>query len=115
MLQAAENGFAPAEYNVGCYWRDRETEPNEQEAQAWFLKAAKQNFGPAQFNLGILYGNAENFVAAYAWFYLAERNRVDAAKENRRKVASFLNTEELNTARRSAAAWMMDFKEATNI
>jgi TPR repeat protein len=111
LLQAAENGFAPAEYNVGCYCRDREIEPNEQEAHAWFLKAAKQNFGPAQFNLGIMYGNAKQFIAAYAWLYLAEQNHVQDAKENRKQVASFLSAEDLNTARCAAAAWMMDFRD----
>ena len=109
LLEAAGNGFAPAQYNVGCYWRDK-PDPDIESARAWFKRAAEQNFGPAQLNLGILYGNAGNYVAAYTWFYLAEQNRMDNAKPNREKAASFLTSEELNVARLAVSAWMLDFR-----
>lgn len=109
LLQSAENCFAPAQYNIGCYWRDK-SKPNLQHAYSWFKKAAEQNYGPAQFNLGILYGNAGNYAAAYVWLYLAEQNRIDKAKENREEAASFLNKEDLNAARLSVSAWLSDFR-----
>jgi TPR repeat protein len=113
LLQAAENGFAPAQYNVGCYWRDK-ADPNHHEAYSWFKKAAEQNYGPAQFNLGILCGNAGNYAAAYVWLYLAEHNRVDKAKEYREKVASSLSQEDLNAARLSVSAWMAGFRRKSD-
>jgi hypothetical protein len=109
LLESAENGFAPAQYNTGCYWRDK-SDPNHQEAYSWFKKAAEQNYGPAQFNLGILSGNAGNYAAAYVWLYLAEQNRVEKAKENREKAASLLSKEDLNAAQLSVSAWMARFR-----
>jgi TPR repeat protein len=110
MLQSAENGFAPAQYNAGCYWRDKE-DPDVEVARQWFTKAAKQDFGPAQFNLGILYGQTGNYVAAYAWLYLAEQNQIDGAKQNRLKAAGLLSKEDLNNARLAVSTFMWDLKK----
>jgi hypothetical protein len=105
LSQAAENGFAPAQYNIGCYCQDS---GELQKAFDWFMMAAKQNFGPAQFNLGVLCGKAGDYARAYIWFSLASRNRVEHAGENRNQAASFLSKEDLNQARLAVSAMMMD-------
>src|SRR5207245_5237079 len=72
LLESAETGFAPAQYNVGCYWRDAS---NREKAFEWFMRAAKQNFGPAQSNLGIMYGHSSDYTRAYIWCYLGEPDK----------------------------------------
>lgn len=108
LLKAAEGGFAPAQYNIGCYWLDAK---DPQRAFEWFMKAAKQNFGPAQFNLGILYGNAGDYALAYIWFYLAEQNQVVEARDYRKKAATCLSKDELNDARVAVSALMFDLQQ----
>ena len=108
LLKSAENGFAPAQYNLGCYYRD--IEKNFRSAFDWFLKAAEQNFGPAQFNLGVLYGNANDAFRAFVWFSLAATNGVQEARANRDKAAGLLSQEELNAARLAASAEMLALK-----
>ena len=80
-----------------------------EKAFEWFMRAAKQNFGPAQFHLGFLYGNAGDYLRAYAWFYLAEQNRVQEARENRKKAAAFLSKDDLNDARLAVCALTTNF------
>lgn len=111
LLQSADNGFPPALYDIGCYLMNLE---DRQNALVWFMLAAKQNFGPAQFNVGILCGTAGDYLRAYVWLYLAEQNRVEKARENRQKAATFLSSEELTEARRGVSAMMMDFKNRVN-
>jgi TPR repeat protein len=107
LLRAAENGFAPAQYNVGCYCRDNKDTDTGFE---WLMKAAKQNFGPAQFNLGVLHGNAADHSRAFVWFSLAAQNGVEQATANRDKAAGFLSKEDLDAARLVLSAMMMDLK-----
>jgi TPR repeat protein len=107
LLHAAKGGFAPAQYNLACYWRDNN---DSEKAIEWFMLAAKQNFGPAQFKLGNTYGNAGDCAAAFVWFSLAAQNRVDHARENRDKAAALLSKDDLNAARLCVSALMMDFK-----
>jgi TPR repeat protein len=108
LLKSAYSGFAPAQHNLGCYYRD--IEKNFRSAFDWFMKAAKQNFGPAQFNLGVLYGNANDAFRAFVWFSLAATNGVQQAKVNREKAASLLSQDELNAARLAASAEMFALK-----
>jgi TPR repeat protein len=108
LLKAAEAGFAVAQHNIGCYWLDAK---NTENAVEWFMRAAKQNFGPAQFNIGTIGGNSGDYVRAYVWSYLAEQNRVDGAQNNREKAAVHLSKEELDKARLTVSALMMEFQK----
>ena len=95
LLQSAENGFAPAQYNVGCYLRDGMGE----HAFDWFMKSARQNFGPAQFDLGVLYSRANHHSLAFVWFSLAAWNGIDGAEASRKEAASLLSKTALDAAR----------------
>jgi uncharacterized protein len=58
--EAAEQGFAPAQFNLGMmYDLEEGVEQNYTESARWYRKAAEQGLAPAQFNLGIKYENGE--------------------------------------------------------
>lgn len=71
---AAEQGFAPAQYNLSvCYREDRGLERRRLRLAAeWCAKAAEQGFADAQYNLGDMYwrgeGVEEDAEQAAAWF-----------------------------------------------
>ena len=53
----AEQGFAPAQYSVGVFYRDGESaEKDNAKAVKWFRKAAEQGHLAAQESLGALAG-----------------------------------------------------------
>jgi hypothetical protein len=107
LLKSAENGFAPAQYNIGCQERDN----NGVNAFHWFMKSAKQNFGPAQFNLGLLYSVTKEHSRAFVWFSLAARNGVETAQANGEKAASFLTDADLEAARLELSAEMIALRQ----
>ena len=92
--KAAEQNFAPAQYNLGlCYEQGVAKDEREElfpvfggepiEAVKWYRKAAEQNYAPAQNNLGLCYENGKgveaNRVEAAKWYRkAAEQNDVDA-------------------------------------
>src|SRR6185295_14898707 len=56
----AEQGLAPAQFNLGVMYRHGEGVPQDiQEAVKWYLKSAEQGYAPAQFNLGVMYRHGE--------------------------------------------------------
>ena len=58
--QAAEQGDAKAQYNLGwCYARGEGVEPDDFEAAKWYRKAAEQGHSKAQYNLGMCYFKGE--------------------------------------------------------
>ena len=55
-LQAAEQGNAAAQFNLGVmYYQRQGVTQNYQHAFAWFQKAANQGYALAQYNLGVMY------------------------------------------------------------
>ena len=51
--QAAEQNYAPAQFNLGyCYANGQGVRKDKVEAAEWYRKAAEQNYTPAQSNLG---------------------------------------------------------------
>ncbi|GHT43958.1 hypothetical protein FACS189454_00160 [Planctomycetales bacterium] len=71
--KAAEQGYAPAEYNLGlCYANGDVVAQDKAEAVKWFRKAAEQGHAPAQGNLGLCYYNgdgvAQDKAEAVNWF-----------------------------------------------
>ena len=55
---AAEQGYAPAQYDLGiCYRQGEGVDKDPLTAISWYLKAAEQGHGGAMNNLGIMYDN----------------------------------------------------------
>ena len=53
---AAEQGHAPAQFNLGLlYYHGRGVDVNYKKAIEWFEKAAEQGHANAQYNLGTMY------------------------------------------------------------
>lgn len=70
--QAAEQGYAPAQQNLGKLYRmGRGVDQSDQKAFEWFLKAAEQGDIHAQSDLGGMYylgrGVAQSYEKAYEW------------------------------------------------
>lgn len=82
--KAAAQGYAPAQYKLGVYWREQAAE-HSKKAFDWFLKAANQNDPRAQFYLGECYligrGCPLNFRSAKKMFIAAEAQGSAAAAE----------------------------------
>jgi TPR repeat protein len=72
--KAAEEGYAPAQNNLGVmYEQGQGVVQNYAEAANWYRKAAEQGWAFAQYNLGCLYANGNG----------VEQNPVEAAKLHR--------------------------------
>jgi hypothetical protein len=72
----AENGYAPAQFNIAVVYRDGHgVEQNYTEAARWYLLAAEQGHAFAQSDLGFLYLNGLGVNADYGkaltWLRLA--------------------------------------------
>jgi TPR repeat protein len=86
-LKAAEQGDAPAQYNLGvCYANGNGVAKNKIEAVKWYRKAAEQGNANAQHNLGLCYamgeGVAKDEIEAYAYWNLAGITH-EGARKNR--------------------------------
>jgi TPR repeat protein len=58
--QAAEQGYAPAQYNLGNkYAKGEVVAKNAVQAVHWYRQAAEQGYAPAQYNLGNKYAKGE--------------------------------------------------------
>ena len=58
--QAAEQGVAMAQFNLGVMYDRGEGVPeDDSEAVEWYRKAAEQGLPGAQYNLGLMYANGE--------------------------------------------------------
>ena len=79
--QAAEQGYADAQYNLGVmylgvmYHQGEGVLKDAAEAVRWFRLAAEQGDAQAQYSLGVMYAKGEgvpkNMVEAYAWCNIA--------------------------------------------
>ena len=72
-LQAAEQGNAQAQYNLGVmYEQGQGVRQDVAQAAQWFRKAAEQGFAEAQYNLGVMHANGlgvrQNYKIAKEWF-----------------------------------------------
>ncbi len=72
-LQAAEQGFAAAQYNLGVmYDNGQGVRQDDAQAVQWYRKAAEQGIAEAQYNLGVMYDNGQgvrqNYKIAKEWF-----------------------------------------------
>ena len=82
--QAAENGDAQAQYDLGVMYRDGESvQQDYAEAVKWFRLAAEQEVPEAQYDLGVMYfdgrGVPQNYVEAVKLYRsAAEQGLVEA-------------------------------------
>ena len=72
----AEQGYASAQYNLGCMYDFGEGVPEDDaEAVRWYRKAAGPGHAGAQHNLGFMYGKSEGVLKdeaeAVRWYRLA--------------------------------------------
>ena len=76
-LQAAEQGNAKAQYNLGVMY-DKGLGVRQDYAQAvqWYRRAAEQGYAGAQFNLGVMYdsgqGVRQDYAQAAQWYRRAK-------------------------------------------
>ncbi|MDH5691504.1 MAG: sel1 repeat family protein [Gammaproteobacteria bacterium] len=86
-IKAANNGFAPAQIDLGQLFADGEgVEKNMSKAVKWFKKAAEQGYATAQFNMGNMYRQGEGVKqdlekSAY-WYEKAANNGFAHAQFN---------------------------------
>jgi TPR repeat protein len=80
LTQAAEQGYAKAQLNLGSiYFRGQGVAQNEVEAAWWYRKAAEQEHAGAQYNLGVMHENgrgvAKSNVEAVQWYRKSAEQR----------------------------------------
>jgi len=64
--QAAEQGHAPARYNLALmYDEGKGVLEDDKEAVKWYTKSAEQGYAPAQYNLGWMYRNGKGVLKDY--------------------------------------------------
>ena len=107
--QAAEQGEAEAQYNLGLmYANGRGVPENDAEVVKWFRIAAEQGFAPAQNDLGLMYANGtggpQDDVLAYAWLNLAVEQGNELASENKDKLQTRMTTTQMARAQELSAA-----------
>ena len=78
-LQAAEQGVAQAQYNLGVmYAKGRGVRQDNVEAVRWYRQAATQGLAQAQYNLGVEYetgrGVHQDLALAQEWYGKACQN-----------------------------------------
>ena len=83
--KAAEQGFARAQYSLGCmYDKGTVVEQSDEKAAEWYLKAAKQGDARAQDNLGIMCyigrGVEQSYKKAVEWFQKAAKQGLASAQ-----------------------------------
>jgi len=85
--KAAEQGYAPAQVNLGLRYQDgRGVSQDYREALVWYRKAAEQGYAPAQVNLGKMYENGQGVskdeTQAVAWYRKAAEQGYAIAQAN---------------------------------
>ncbi len=85
--KAAEQGYAPAEHNLGLMYDKGQGVPQDyQEALKWYRKAAEQGHAPGQFCLGLMYdegqGVPQDYQEALKWYRKAAEQGDARAQNN---------------------------------
>jgi len=86
-IEAAEQGDADAQYNLGMYYEDEDNAHEDKtEAVKWYRKAAEQGHVDAQLNLGLCYANGdgvdEDKAEVVKWFKMAAEQGDVSAQYN---------------------------------
>jgi class 3 adenylate cyclase len=110
LLQAAELGFAPAQYNLGKAYRDGSgVEVDQERAAHWFERAAKQGLAKAQRHIGTRYAEGEGVpqdeIKAILWLTLAADQGLVTAQRSLNQVLETAGQNHQEEARRLVRAW----------
>ncbi|MGH7396516.1 MAG: tetratricopeptide repeat protein, partial [Candidatus Rokuibacteriota bacterium] len=112
--QAAEQGFAPAQYQLGLRYANGDgVDRDYAEAVTWYRRAAEQGVAFAQFNLGVRYANGQGVardpVQAYQWFGVAAQGllgkEADIARLARDSIKATLSPEQLARGEEMLRSW----------
>ena len=112
--RAAEQGHAPAQFNLGVMYKKGEGVPRDYaEAAKWYRKAAEQGRVSAQGSLGGNYalekGVPQDYVQAHKWMNLAASGVSGEKAEIARKfldaVAEEMTPDQIAEAQRLAREW----------
>lgn len=113
-LEAAGQDFTLAQFNLALlYDSGRGVERDLAAAARWYERAAQGGYAAAQFNIGVMSEHGEgigtDLVQAHAWYDIAARllpaRLKKRAERARRHVARAMTGEQIDGARRLAAAW----------
>ena len=107
--RAAEQGDAATQFRLAMMYYSGDLVPqNYVEAANWLRKAAEQGLASAQKNLGVLYGKGQGVpqsdAEAYVWLDVATISGAEDTVNIRNYAASKLSAEDLDTAKKRAAA-----------
>ena len=110
LTQAAEYGFAPAQYNLGKAYRDGTgVEVDQEKAAHWFERAAKQGLAKAQRHMGTRYaegeGVTEDEVQSIVWLSLASDQGLVTAQRSLNQVLGTASQNHQEEAQRLLRAW----------
>jgi len=112
LQQLADQGYAPAQNNLGMMYATGQGAPQDYAAAAALLrKAAGQGYALGEYDLGAMFGNGlgmpQDYVQAYKWFDLAVTGATDAdardkATKSRDGVAANMTPEQIAQAQKMA-------------
>jgi TPR repeat protein len=108
--KAADQGYAPAQDNLGAMYQHGRFVPQDYEAAVtWYRKAADQGYAPAQNNLGVMYGLGDGVpqdsVSALVWFKLAARDGDTDAIRNLDIVTAGMAPAQIEEAEKRFTEW----------
>jgi hypothetical protein len=112
----AEQGAAPAQYNLAMLYYNGEGVPKNYEiAFKWFKLAAQQGLSRAQYSLALMYlqGNdtMKDYTLAHMWLNIVVSQGFEEAKEDRDKVEKLMTPEQLKSARKLFREWIEEHGE----
>jgi hypothetical protein len=101
--QAAEQGYAEAQYALGYMYNNGYGVPeNDKTAFNWYTKAAEQGNTDAQYGLGLLYQAQHSVfkdpVLAYMWFNLSASSGHKLSIQHKANMASTMTPVEISQA-----------------
>jgi class 3 adenylate cyclase len=110
LRQAAEQGFANAQYALGKAYRDGHHTPRDAKAAAaWFERAAEQGYAPAQRNAGLQYaegrGVAPDPARAAVWLTLAGQQGTSGGEAALAELRSRLDPRQLHEVDERVRMW----------
>ena len=105
MLEAADQGDAIAQYNLGIMYQNGEGVPEDDiEAVKWYQLVADKGYVIAQNNLGVMHyrgqGVPVNYVTAYAWWNIASASGDEDACGNRAIVEEQMTSAQIAKAQK---------------
>lgn len=103
----AEQGDAPAQFNLGLLFLDGHGVPqNPAEAANWFRRAAEQDYTEAQHNLGAMYASGQgvkrDYIQAYKWLDLCAAKGNAGCASQRDQLTRKLKPSQIAEAQRLA-------------